>query len=41
VGAGVRFFSPFGPISLAMGFKLDRRAGESSDEFHFSAGNAF
>jgi outer membrane protein insertion porin family len=41
VGAGIRFFSPFGPISLAMGFKLDRRAGESSDEFHFSAGNAF
>jgi outer membrane protein insertion porin family len=41
VGAGIRFFSPFGPISLAMGFKLDRRVGESSDEFHFSAGNAF
>ena len=41
VGGGIRFFSPFGPISLAMGFKLDRKAGESSDEFHFSAGNAF
>lgn len=41
VGGGVRFFSPFGPITLAMGFKLDRRTGESSDEFHFSAGNAF
>jgi len=41
VGGGVRFFSPFGPISLAYGIKLDRRTGESSGEFHFSAGNAF
>ena len=40
-GAGIRFFSPFGPISLAMGFKLDRKGLESSREFHFSAGNAF
>jgi outer membrane protein insertion porin family len=40
-GAGIRFFSPFGPISLAMGFKLDRKGRESSNEFHFSAGNAF
>ena len=41
VGGGVRFFSPFGPISLAYGIKLDQRTGESSGEFHFSAGNAF
>ncbi len=41
VGGGIRFFSPFGPISLAYGFKLDQRTGESSGEFHFSAGNAF
>jgi len=41
VGGGIRFFSPFGPISLAYGFKLDKRTGESSGEFHFSAGNAF
>ena len=40
-GGGIRFFSPFGPISLAYGFKLDKRTGESSGEFHFSAGNAF
>lgn len=40
-GAGIRFFSPFGPISLAYGFKLDQRPGESDAEFHFSAGNAF
>jgi outer membrane protein insertion porin family len=41
VGGGIRFFSPFGPISLSYGFKLDKRTGESSGEFHFSAGNAF
>ena len=41
VGGGIRFISPFGPISLAYGFKLDQRTGESSGEFHFSAGNAF
>lgn len=40
-GVGIRFFSPFGPIALAYGFKLDRRPGESEAEFHFSAGNAF
>jgi outer membrane protein insertion porin family len=41
VGGGVRFFSPFGPISLAYGFKLDPAPGDSSGEFHFSAGSAF
>jgi outer membrane protein insertion porin family len=41
IGGGIRFFSPFGPISLAYGFKLDQRTGESAGEFHFSAGNAF
>jgi len=40
-GGGIRFFSPFGPISLSYGIKLDQRTGESSGEFHFSAGNAF
>lgn len=41
VGGGIRFFSPFGPISLSYGFKLDQGPGESAGEFHFSAGNAF
>lgn len=41
VGGGLRFFSPFGPISLAYGIKLDRRTGETAGEFHFSAGKAF
>ena len=41
VGGGIRFFSPFGPIALSYGFKLDQGPGESAGEFHFSAGNAF
>ncbi len=41
IGAGVRFLSPFGPIGVAYGIKLDQRTGESSGEFHFSAGSAF
>lgn len=41
VGGGVRFLSPFGPISLAYGIKLDAIPGDSNAEFHFSAGNAF
>jgi outer membrane protein insertion porin family len=41
VGAGVRFISPFGPLGFAYGIKLDRKTGESTGEFHFSAGSAF
>jgi outer membrane protein insertion porin family len=41
IGAGIRFISPFGPLGFAYGVKLDRKAGESSAEFHFSAGSAF
>lgn len=40
-GFGVHFFSPVGPISLAYGFKLDQRSGESPSEFHFTIGGAF
>ena len=41
IGAGVRFLSPFGPIGMAYGVKLDKATGEKSGEFHFSAGNSF
>jgi outer membrane protein insertion porin family len=40
-GLGVRFLSPFGPIGLSYGFKLDKEDDESAGEFHFSAGSAF
>ncbi len=38
IGAGIRFISPFGPIGISYGFKLDPRTGEEVGEFHFSAG---
>lgn len=41
VGAGVRWLSPFGPIRLDYGVKLDRRTGEDLGAFQFSVGSAF
>jgi outer membrane protein insertion porin family len=41
VGIGARFLSPFGPVGFAYGVKLDKATGETSGEFHFSAGNSF
>ncbi|KMP11803.1 Surface antigen (D15) [Candidatus Nitromaritima sp. SCGC AAA799-A02] len=41
IGMGVRFLSPFGPVGLAYGLKLDQFEGEDDGEFHFSAGSAF
>lgn len=41
IGAGFRFLSPMGPLGFAYGIKLDRRTGETTGQFHFSAGSAF
>jgi outer membrane protein insertion porin family len=41
IGGGIRFMSPFGPIGLAYGMKLDRQPGEKVGEFHFSAGSTY
>lgn len=41
VGAGLRWQSPFGPIRVDYGFNLDRQAGESAGQFHFSVGSPF
>jgi outer membrane protein insertion porin family len=40
-GLGLQYNTPVGPIRLDYGRKIDRRAGESSGEFHFSIGHAF
>jgi len=41
LGVGLRFVTPFGPIKLDLGFKLDRKKGESLAKIHFSAGTMF
>ena len=41
VGAGFRWNSPFGPIRVDYGIKLDQKKGESFGEFNFSAGSSF
>jgi len=41
VGAGVRWLSPFGPIRIDYGLKLDRNPHEDIGAFQFSVGSAF
>ena len=41
VGAGVRWLSPFGPIRVDYGVKLDRKSHEYLGAFQFSVGSAF
>ncbi|RMF77630.1 MAG: hypothetical protein D6739_12560, partial [Nitrospirae bacterium] len=40
-GLGLRIRTPVGPLRLDYGVKLNRRAGESRGELHFSLGQAF
>ncbi|HET8577296.1 MAG TPA: outer membrane protein assembly factor BamA [Methylomirabilota bacterium] len=40
-GLGFRWNSPFGPIRVDYGVKLDRKKGESFGNFNFSVGSAF
>ena len=40
-GMGIHFFSPMGPMTLAYGYKLDQKEGETPSEFHFTIGGAF
>ena len=40
-GIGLRVLTPMGPIRLDLGWKLDRRSGESSSEWHFGMGSYF
>lgn len=40
-GAGIRWNSPIGPISLEFGFPLDKREGDKSFVVNFSAGTEF
>ncbi|MBI5238148.1 MAG: outer membrane protein assembly factor BamA [Deltaproteobacteria bacterium] len=40
-GAGIRWFSPIGPLRLELGFNLDRRPGEAGDQWDFTIGTMF
>ncbi|WP_353684783.1 outer membrane protein assembly factor BamA [Thermodesulfovibrio sp. 3907-1M] len=40
-GAGLRYKTPVGPLRIDYGYKLNRKAGESHGEIHFSIGHAF
>lgn len=41
IGAGIRWYSPIGPLRFEYGFKLDRRPDESSGGMEFSVGGTF
>ena len=41
VGIGARLFLPIGPVRIDIGYKLDRRKGESPTQFHFGVGGQF
>ena len=41
VGIGVRLFLPIGPVRVDLGYKLDRKKGESPTQFHFGVGGQF
>lgn len=41
IGAGIRYLTPVGPLSLEYGHKLDRKKDESSGEWYFTIGNIF
>jgi outer membrane protein insertion porin family len=40
-GFGMRWFSPMGPITVVLGFNLDKKSGERSNVFDFSMGRPF
>ncbi|MDI6800862.1 MAG: outer membrane protein assembly factor BamA [Thermodesulfovibrionales bacterium] len=40
-GLGLRYNTPVGPLRVDYGHKLNKEAGESSGEIHFSIGHAF
>jgi outer membrane protein insertion porin family len=41
IGAGVRWLSPFGPLRVDYGFKLNPKSGEDAGAFNFSVGAPF
>jgi translocation and assembly module TamA len=40
-GAGIRYFTPIGPVRLDVGIPLERRDGDASFQVYVSIGQAF
>jgi outer membrane translocation and assembly module TamA len=40
-GVGIRWFSPFGPIVIDIGFNLNPKKGEKRSAIDFTAGSTF
>ena len=40
-GPGIRWFSPFGPIHIDIGFNLNPKKGEKGNVIEFTAGTVF
>jgi outer membrane protein insertion porin family len=40
-GAGIRFFSPLGPLRLDLGYNIDKEPGEKEYQVHFTVGAPF
>jgi outer membrane protein insertion porin family len=40
-GAGIRFFSPLGPLRLDLGYNIDKEPGEKEFQVHFTVGAPF
>jgi outer membrane protein insertion porin family len=40
-GVGIRWFSPFGPIVIDIGFNLNPKKGEKGSAIDFTAGSTF
>lgn len=40
-GFGIRWFSPIGPLRLELGFNLNKREGEKSQQWEFAIGSVF
>jgi outer membrane protein insertion porin family len=40
-GAGVRWYTPIGPLRLEWGYNLDRKPGEAASNFEFTIGTPF
>jgi len=41
IGAGFRWNSPFGPLRVEYGYKLDKEHGEDPGRLDFSVGGVF